>query len=144
MKKKLSECVLKTGEKLVDFHHNLFKVLGYWVDFLENSKWFHDIGKASDYYYYLLLHFVAYGVLFDVFQTEEDETEDVFTNKVVLPALEKIEQIFGVKPLVIRLYPKNQTDEEDFYWWCYPPAANKRIIEYVKENQLNFKKVEIL
>lgn len=138
-KKKLGECVLKNGEKLVDFHHSLFKILNYNVESFDNSKWFHDIGSAADYYYYFLLHFVAHGILFDVFQTEEDETEDVFTNEVVLPALEKIEQKFGIKLLVIRLYPKNQTKEEDFYWWCYPGDINYYLIEYAKKNNLNFR-----
>ncbi|MFZ2975657.1 MAG: hypothetical protein WA055_03475 [Candidatus Moraniibacteriota bacterium] len=31
-KKKLGECALKTGEKLVDFHHNLFDLLNYKIE----------------------------------------------------------------------------------------------------------------
>jgi len=142
--KKLGECVLTTGENLVDFHHKLIDVSGYQIDVHDNTAWYNKIGHASDYYYFLLLHFVAHGILFDVFQMEEDESENSFTAKVVLPAVQKIEKQFGLKPLFFRLYPKNQTDEEDFYWWCYPPAVNKKIIEYAKENQLNFKKVDIL
>jgi len=138
-KKKLGECVLKSGEKLVDFHHRLFNLLGCKAESVDTSKWCHSIGSAADYYYYFLLHFVAHGVLFDVFQTVEDEKEDVFTSNVVLPALEKIERKFGLKPLIVRLYPENQTDEEDFFWWCYPSGANRSIIKYAKDNELNLK-----
>ena len=78
--------------------------------------------------------------MFDVFQTEEDDAEeDVFTKNVVLPALEKIKQKFGIKPLIIRLYPKDQTEEEDFYWWCYPSKINNYIIEFAKGAEIKFK-----
>ncbi|MFA6159465.1 MAG: hypothetical protein WC678_00025 [Parcubacteria group bacterium] len=140
-KKKLGECVLKTGEKLVDFHHNLFNISMHRVDCIENSNWFHNIGDASRYYYYVLLHFVAHGVLFDVFQSEEDEAEDVFTREIVLPTIEKIKQKFNIKPLIIRLYPSNQSTEEDFYWWCYPPVVNKYIIDYAEKHELPLKKL---
>ena len=142
-KKKLGECVLKTGDTLLAFHHNLRGLLNYNVEIRDNSNWFHDIGHAADYYDYFMLHFLTHGVLFDVFQTEEDKTEDVFTNGVVVPAIEKIKQKFGIKPLIVRLYPKNQSAEEDFYWWCYPPQVNAYIIEYAKEHNLAFKRVEI-
>ena len=138
-KSKLGECILKTGEKLVDFHHNFFKILNYDVEIVDNSKWFYNIGHANEYYYYLLLHFIVHGVIFDVFQTEEDKTEDIFTNDIVLPALEKIKQKFKIKPLIVRLYPKNQNAEEDLYWWCYPPIINKYIIDYAKGHGLSLK-----
>jgi len=142
--KKLSECALMTGENLIDFHRKLLEVSGYKIDINDNTSWYNKIGHASDYYYYLLLHFVAHGVLFETFSTEEREGEEVgFTSKIVLPAIEKIEQKFGLKPLFFRRYPKNQTDEEDFYWWCYPPAVNKWIVEYAKNNKINFKQVKL-
>lgn len=141
--KKLNECVLMTGENLIDFHRKLLEVSGYKIDIHDNTSWYNNIGHASKYYYFLLLHFVAHGILFDVFQTDEDESENSFTAKVVLPAIEKIEQKFGVKPLFFRHYPQDQTDEEDFYWWCYPPEVNKWIVEYATSKKINFKQVQI-
>jgi len=134
-KKKLSECLLKNGKKLVDFHHELFDVLGYKTDFLENSNWFINIGRASEYYYYLLLHFVAHGVLFESFSEEDGESDLI--NKTVVPSIVKIYEKFGLEPIICRLYPKNQTEEEDFYWWSYPPIVNDYILEYIKNYQLN-------
>lgn len=138
--KKLKECTLLTGENLIDFHRQLMEVSGYKIDICDNTSWYNKIGHASDYYYYLLLHFVAHGVLFETFSTEEREGREAeFISKVVLPALEKIEQKFGLKPLIFRHYPENQTDEEDFFWWCYPTHVNSYIIEYAKEKKFKFK-----
>jgi hypothetical protein len=139
--KKLSDCTLITGENMLDFHRKLMEVSGYGLEIHDNTSWYKKHGNAADYYYFLLLHFVAHGILFDVFQTSEDESENSFTNKVVLPAIQKIENKFGIKPLIFRQYPEDQTDEEDFYWWCYPPTVNKFIEGYAKENKINFKQV---
>ena len=139
-KKKLKDIVIKTGDRLVDFHRNLFAVSKYKVDFRDNSSWHQSIGSASEYYYYLLLNFVAHGVLFERFIfSDEDKRESVFTDKIVLPAIRKIEEKFGVKPLIVRLYPENQNPEMNFYWWCYPPYVNDFIVDYAVKNNLVFR-----
>jgi hypothetical protein len=143
-KKKLGECILGDGEKLVDFHRKLFDVSEYEIDILENSKWFHNFGTPSNYYYYLLLHYVAHGVAFENMESDEDDEKGVaFINNITTPAIKKIEEKFGVKPLIVRLYPRNQDAEEDFYWWNYPSNVNKYIIEYAKKQNIPFKKYEI-
>jgi hypothetical protein len=140
-KKKLGECILKTGEKLVDFHHNLFKSCKYDLEIYNDPSWRNGIYDVSQYYYLTILHFVAHGILFDVFQTEEDEGENRFTSEVVLPAIQKVQDKFGLKPLIFRMYPKNQTKEEDFFWWCYPPGVNGYIIDWARKNGLDFKEI---
>lgn len=141
-KNKLGDIRIKTGEHLIDFHHNFFKILKCQIDLRDNSKWFKNIGSAERYYYYFLLHFLAHGVLFDVFQTDEDdEKEDVFTKNVVLPTIKKIKERFKINPLIVRLYPEDQNEEEDFYWWCYPPNINDFIVNYAKENNIVLKKI---
>jgi hypothetical protein len=100
------------------------------------TDWYHTIGRPADYYYPYLLHFVAHGVFFEKFETGVDEREYRFTQSVVLPALQKVEEQFGLKPLLVRLYPENQSDEEDFYWWCYPPRVNDFIVSYAREHSL--------
>ena len=149
-KKKLGDVVIKTGERLVDFHHNLLEVSKYRINFLENSKWFKSIGKASEYYYYLLLHFVAHGFLFETFLTKENYTtqedyahERGFDDSVVVPALKRINENFGLNPLIVKSYPYNQSSLEDFYWWCYPPHVNDYIVDYAKRFNLYFKKVNL-
>jgi hypothetical protein len=140
-KKKLGDCILKSGEKLTDFHQNLFKISGYEIDFLENSEWFHKIGNAQKYYYYLLLHFVAHGALFETFLDESDSNEDKFTHDIIMPSLKKIKEKFGISPLIIRLYSANQNDDEDFYWWSYPPYINNYLIDYVNNQKIEFKSI---
>jgi len=141
-KKPLGDIKIKTGERLVDFHHNLLKMSGYDVEIFENSKWFHSIGKAKDYYYYFLLHFVAHGVLFETFSLDEREKgEKDFVDSIICKNVERISKKFGLKPIVVRSYPENQTDEEDFYWWCYPLNINNYILDYAKKNKLAFKRI---
>lgn len=131
--------LLSNGEKLTDFHRNLFAISGYDVEFLENSKWFHDIGRASDYYYYYLLHFIVHGVLFETFFDEGISNEDRFTSEVIYPTIKKIEEKFGIKLLIVRSYPANQKDGEDFYWWSYPSNVNEYVIENANNRELKFK-----
>ncbi|NTV40718.1 MAG: hypothetical protein HGA61_00365 [Candidatus Moranbacteria bacterium] len=133
--KKISEIMTKTGESLVDFHHNLLKKFRYDVKFEDSTSWLREAGKKIDYYKYLL-HFVAHGVLFEYY-TEEDEREKVFVRNIVLPNIEKIYNKYGIKPLIIKLYPEKQTKEEDFYWWSYPSNMNDYIMEYANANGLS-------
>jgi hypothetical protein len=80
---------------------------------------------------------VAHGVVFENYLTEEeDASEGTFTNNVVLPAMRRIKDKFGLKPLVIRLCPESQSEEEDFYWKCYPPRINEYILNYAQEHRL--------
>ncbi len=142
---KIGEIKTKNGEGLVEFHHNLLDMLGHDFELLDNSKWFHNIGAAREYYYYLMLHFVAHGVLFERFilDPEEDEGESQFASQVVLPAIERIEEKFGLSPLILRLSPEKQSGEEDFFWYSYPPIINDFLLDYAEKNGLNLKKTKI-
>lgn len=133
--------ILKTGESLVEFHHGLFDVSGYRVELHDNTAWFSDFGGASGYYYSLLLHFLAHGVLFESFFVDEGEREMRFTHDVVMPAIHKLEQRYGLKPLIVGLYPESQDEAEDFYWWCYPPHVNDYIIKYAETHSLPLRDV---
>lgn len=139
----LKDLTTKNGGSLVEFHHNLIKESGLSVDIFDLSDWFKSIGKAKDYYYYFLLHFLAYGVLFESFiSDDEDEKECVFTKTVVLPAIEIIRQKFNLDPIIIKMYPDNQTEAEDLYWWNYPPYISEKILDYAKDNSLNLKLIK--
>lgn len=142
-RKMITDILIYTGERLVDFHHELLNISKYRCEIQDISDWFKSIGKCKDYYYQYLLHFIAHGVIFENFVTEEDEESDretAFTQNVVLPAVARIEQRYGLKPLNVRLYPSRQSDEEDFYWWYYPPHVNEYIIEYAERHKLPIRK----
>lgn len=133
----LASVILKDGGKLSDFHRSLFKITYYQVTPVDISDWCTNIGKSQDYYYYYLLHFLYHGVLFECFSFEISR-ENEFTNNVILPAIKKIYDKFGILPIVVRLYPLNQTDSEDFYWFSYPKVINDHIINYSIRNNLKF------
>lgn len=136
-RKKFSDIITHSGETLVDFHHRLLDVNGYRIDHRDLTDWLHTIGKPAEYYYPLLLHFVAHGVWFENLVTT-DEGENGFTNTIVLPTMKKIEERYGLRPLIVRLYPdeETQTDEDDFYWWCYPPQINDYLVQHAREKKL--------
>ncbi len=142
-KKKLIDCQLKSGESLVEFHHELLAIDNIGIEYFDNTNWYHSIGHATDYYYYMLLHFVAHGVLFETFYDEGGTTEDEFTHNVVYPTINRIHEKFGLMPMLIRAYPEHQSDEEDFYWWNHSNNVNKCIIEYALKNNLEIKKVYV-
>lgn len=141
-KKKLGECVLKNGERLTNFHRNLFEASGLSVNFMENSKWFHSFGSAKKYYYYFLLHFVAHGVLFENL-SEGDDKQKYFADDIMIPEINRIKEKFGVYPLIVRSYPDKQDEKEDFFWWCYPARINRHIIEFAKKHGLSFKNIAL-
>ena len=138
-KKPLNECLLQSGEKLVDFHHNLMTLSGHKIEIRENSNWFRSIGTPEEFYYFLFLHFLAHGVLFETFPTGEEAPEKEFTNSIVIPTIKKIMDKFGYHPIIINLYPNDQTPDEDFFWWSYSPIENKNILDYAKKNNLKLK-----
>jgi hypothetical protein len=140
--KKISEVVTKAGEPIVDFHHRLLKEFGSDVELEDSTEWLRKPGKKIDYYRYLL-NFVVHGVLFEYY-TEEDENEKTFTREVFFPSLEKIYQNYGLRPLIVKLYPENQNEEEDFYWWSYPLNINNYILDYAKKNQLPLKNISAI
>ena len=139
-KRKFNEILTKTGESLIDFHHKLVDYSGYNIEIKDETSWVKKNGKPSDWYYLYLLHFVAHGVLFEALLADNDEKYEKFFREVVSPSLDRIERNFGLKPLIIKLYPDQQSSEEDFYWWSFPPNVNDYIINYAKENNLAFKK----
>jgi hypothetical protein len=96
------------------------------------------LGKPSEWYYAYLLHFVAHGVLFETLSVEVD---GAFLESTALPALRNIEHEFGVRPLIVSLFPDagTQSAEEDFYWWSYPPDINRHLLDYARMHGLKIK-----
>lgn len=133
--KTLKELVTFSGISLVDFHHELVQLEGVEVDIYDTSTWFKNIGRASDYYYYKFLHYVAHGVLFEFFD-EEGTHEGKFTHSVIYPAIRRVQEEFGVTPMIVRSYPEDQNDVDDFYWWDHSRLVNNHIINYANKYNL--------
>lgn len=123
-------CDIKTlwDENLVDFHHrSLFELLpdadGKVFDI---SPWFRRKGsKPKDFYLYYLALFVCYGILFENFSAKEEMAENNFNKEIVFPAINKLIDIFGVKPLIVPAIPVES--ESHSHWWHYPSEIKKII-----------------
>lgn len=125
-------CDIKTlwKEDLVGFHHRaLSRVLPeIGNNIFDISAWFKRKGpKSKDFYLSYLALFVCYGVLFENFSTKEGIDEKDFSYEIVLPTINKLIEIFGVKPLIVPAIPTES--ESSPHWWHYPPEI-KQIINY--------------
>ena len=114
------------GENFVDFHHRILEPNSSGVGILDMSSWLRKKGqKAKEYYPYVLGLFVRNGILFENFSIDGNPRESKFTDEIVMPALEKVKEHFGVKPLIVQLVPQHEIS--DRYWWCYPDYIEKEI-----------------
>lgn len=125
--KKFREVVCLSGEKLINFHHRLFRTITglnpktYCVD---ASDWFKSAGKKAEIYYeQLLTFFIRDGILFENFMPLRSES--AFTKTVILPAFKRLENLYGTKPLIVRLLPENE--EMRLFWDSYPKKIKKHL-----------------
>jgi hypothetical protein len=128
--KKLKEVNTLWGESLIDFHRKLFNISNYSmndINFYDASLWFkNNGGKAVDYYANFFLLFMTNGILFENFLLNDEDSE--FTREVVLPALEKVINLTGVKPLIVPIGPIDM--ETDNHWISYDSKIKKIIPIY--------------
>jgi len=129
--KKIKEVTTMWGQKLLDFHKQLFEVHGFKKEDYHRydaSPWFKTHGgNANNYYTKLLLLFTCYGILFENFLTSLDSEGD-FTKNIVLPSLEEVINITGVKPLIIPLGPLDM--EKDGIWFRHLSKVKKIIPKF--------------
>lgn len=129
--KKLKDVKTLWGESLVDFHKKLFDLYNIKdFSFLNELEWYDknkEKEKPFDFYVNFFLLIVCYGILFENFLVLKDEknAEGEFTKKVILPALERVINLTGVKPLIV---PLDSFDlEEDIFWFYHLPLIKKSI-----------------
>lgn len=140
--KQLPEVRVVSGEKLIDFHHNLFKLSQYSTsEIMDVSKYFKSYGsKPKDFYPYYLANFICHGVLFEKFETNPKSRELKFTREVVTPAINFLKEKFGVGPIIVNLYSNDSTGVENPFWGCYNKNINDFLINYVEKNNCLVKK----
>jgi hypothetical protein len=115
----------RSGEKLIDLHHRLFKPHIKESKIIDISKLAKSNGNSSnDLYPYYLSIFTCFGILLEAYDLGNGD-ELKFARNTVLPAFEKVESEFGIRPLIVRLYDKN--DEGNQYWSYYPEFLMKQI-----------------
>lgn len=133
--KKLKDVKIHNGTSLVDFYRNLFEIFHPGLDIEDISDWFLKHKPAATYYKILMEHFICFGVFF-VSVDGENDSEDYFTHKVMIPAIKETELKYGLKPIIVRPFPKDQTTKEDFYWFSYNRSINNFLLKYARSNNL--------
>lgn len=104
------------GEDLVAFHHRLLSQELAECNYSDLTEWCRKAGgKPVHFYPRLLAFFICYGILFENFVEEGSEGE--FVGKIVRPAFERVTEHFGVKPLIVRLIPKDSETKRDWGWY---------------------------
>ena len=134
--KSFNEIKTLWGESFVEFNHQV--LMNSKLNNLKTfslSEWFSQNGKiASKYYVQFLSLSLCHAVLFENYLTCGDYSS--FSNSVYLPAFEKVQSLFGIKPLVVRLAP--QESEEDLYWYCYPDYLKPIVYEHITRQNPDF------
>lgn len=127
------------GEPLVVFHHRLLSRSDGHSSLFDASSWYEvNGGNAEGYYHNYLALFICHGILFENFITNEEEER--FSRRIVYPAFRKVSQHFGLKPLIVPLYPEDKAT--DIYWRCYSPEIKAIVSEELKESKCDSDGIE--
>lgn len=115
--KTLKDVALSNGKKIKDFHREMLenKFPNTQLDIQDISEWFDKTKNIDEYYVFYLSLFLRDFVLFENF-IFDDKEESKFTLKRFMPSFEKVEKIFGYKPLIVPLLPH---EEEKSKTWFY-------------------------
>lgn len=105
--KPMSDIETIGGEKLIDFHHKLleYKYPTLTQNIIIFSEWFNKTRFLTEYYYfYFFSLFISHGVLFENFLMNDKE-ESKFIKDNVFLSFKRVEEYFGVKPIIVPLLP---------------------------------------
>lgn len=115
--KPLTQIETLNGHPFMSLHHKILHSDGSRLEILPVSALYEHWGKKPSLYYRKFLSlFICKGILFENFLDDGDE--GIFTREIVLPAIQKVTEHFGLKPLIVRLLPEET--EADPYWCWYP------------------------
>ncbi|MFA5925456.1 MAG: hypothetical protein WC831_00835 [Parcubacteria group bacterium] len=118
------------GENIINFHHDLFKPLYPDVSVYDVSRWIKKKGKnALENYPYFIALFLCHGVLLESYNMNSSE-EQKFVRNIVIPSFNKVLNVFGVKPLIIKLFSDKEVS--DLYWYCHPQF----LLQFIDKKQV--------
>ena len=129
--KRISEITTNFNISLIDLHKKMThseypEIEGSVFNF---SEWFNKTRNMGEYYYlYYLSLFVRNGILFENFLLGDEEESRFFCEKVE-PSFKKIEELFGVRPLIYPLLPIE--NEKHKFWLCYNDKVQNKITDYL-------------
>ena len=115
---RLRDLKLCSGVSLPEFHHALLHsafpgINGGLHDF---SSWFSTVCRQDHYYLHYLALFIRDGILFENFLADDPE-ELRFARERVIPSFARAVELFGVRPLIVPLLPRDKESYEDCERW---------------------------
>lgn len=114
----LADVMTDAGCKLTEFHNKILCESHPERDIktIDISTWFNKTRFIDEYYVYYLSLFIRNFILFENFIADEKE-EGKFTIERFLPSFQKIESIFGMRPIIVPLLPFEH--EKSSIWYSY-------------------------
>jgi hypothetical protein len=115
---RLCDMRLASGMTLPEFHHALLnrgapEINGHLKDFW---PWFSVARRHEFYYLHYLALFLRDGILFENFLADDPE-ELRFARERVIPSFAKAVELFGVRPLIVPLLPRDKESFIDCERW---------------------------
>ena len=131
---RLCDIKMANGMSLPAFHHALMRCAfpDYERHLRDCSHWFSAARRIGDSYLHYLALFICYGILFENFLPDDPE-ERRFTRERMLPSFVKAVELFGVKPLIVPLLPRET--ENDKRWRSHPGALHPVAISLLHGNK---------
>lgn len=117
--KPFSDIKTQNGENVIDFHHRIFsKVFPDKYDSVHDfSDWFDKTKNTEDVYYFVFFSlFIVNGILFENYFSQDDAEYKFFCDKII-GSFNKVEEYFGVKPLVVPLLPLRSELAKEWLWY---------------------------
>lgn len=122
--KPLREVKTVWGDDFVAFHHRMLRSKLPSLELADATEWYQRKGgNPAIFYHHLIALFICHGIHFVNYLNEGDEGK--FTHEIVRPAIRRVIEHFGVKPLIVRLLPKES--EADPYWCWYPGHLEEEV-----------------
>jgi len=124
-----------TGRSLVDYHRALLndRHPALSMHTQDVSDWFLSAGKISPYYLHFLSLSIKNGIVFENFLPHEPE-EMAFFRERVLPSFLEATRIFGVRPLIVRLF--SDAEETTDKIWHYPGSLYPLALKLTRRGNL--------
>ena len=107
------------GEPIINFHHRLFKSV-----YPEKSESIHDFSEWFDktknkyemYYFVFFSLFITNGILFENYFSQDKSEYDFFCRNII-ESFNKVEEYFGVRPLIVPLLPLRTELAREWLWY---------------------------
>lgn len=115
--KVFDQITVENGKNLIEFHHELLRSTGCESSLIDISRYY-GCRSPNDAYQHVFALTTCCGILFETYLDNDSEIE--FCRSVVVPVFREIQDRFGVRPLIVPLYPGRGEPVRMPHWSWYP------------------------